>query len=107
VNRSLVPIVYKEAGEIGGVLTSSSTKRDGMVTNLDIFPEILSIYNENSKTTIGKSFTSIPNNRPLKFIENFFKETVNLTWITYTLHGIVYAIQVFFTYYFIKNRRDK
>lgn len=107
VNRSLVPIVYKESGEIGGVLTSSSTKREGIVTNLDIFPEILSMYNEKSRTTIGKSFTIIPNKKPLEFIKNFFKETVNLTWITYTLHGLVYAIQVFFTYYFIKNRRDK
>src|SRR5699024_7045526 len=83
VNRSLVPIVYKESGKMGGVLTSSSTRREGLITSLDIFPEILSIYNESSRTAIGKRITSITNENPLEFTKNFFKETVNLTWITY------------------------
>ncbi|HLR36170.1 MAG TPA: hypothetical protein VK071_12695, partial [Tissierellales bacterium] len=107
VNRSLVPIVYKESGKMGGVLTSSSTRREGLITSLDIFPEILSIYNESSRTAIGKRITSITNENPLEFTKNFFKETVNLTWITYALHGIAYYIQALCTYYFIKNRKDK
>src|SRR5699024_1747977 len=84
-----------------------STKRKGIVTNLDIFPQIMSIYDVNNSVNIGKSFKIYSSNDPMKDIKTIYKEVINMTYITYIFHGIVYFIQVYFTYFFIKNRRDK
>ncbi|MBV1818642.1 hypothetical protein L0P54_01420 [Anaerosalibacter bizertensis] len=107
VNSSLVPIMYKAPHIKPGILTSDSTKRKGIVTNLDIFPQIMSIYDVNNSVNIGKSFKIYSSNDPMKDIKTIYKEVINMTYITYIFHGIVYFIQVYFTYFFIKNRRDK
>lgn len=107
VNNSLVPILYKAPGRNIGILTSLSTRRDGFITNLDIFPEILSIHGLSSKVNIGKSFRIVPDRNPLETIRDIFNRTVNLTQITYIYHGIIYFIQIYFTYFYIKNRSDK
>lgn len=107
VNNSIVPILYKAPGRNIGTLTSLSTRRDGFITSLDIFPEVLSIHGLSSKVNIGKSFRIVPDRNPLETIRDIFNRTVNLTHITYIYHGIIYFIQIYFTYFYIKNRSDK
>ncbi|MCR2045076.1 hypothetical protein [Anaerosalibacter massiliensis] len=107
VNNSLVPIMYKNPYISPGVLTSSSTNRKGVVVNLDIFPHIMSIYNIDDNINIGKSFKLYPSDNTIEDLKIIHKEVINMTWITYIFHGIVYLIQVYFTYFFVKNRRDK
>lgn len=60
LNKWLSLIIYKSEGGENGILTSLSTKREGIVTLLDIFPHVLSIYGLESKTAIGKSFNISP-----------------------------------------------
>lgn len=107
VNSSLVPIMYKSPNVKPGILTSDSTRRKGIVTNLDIFPHVMSIYNIDDSVNIGKSFKLYSSNNPIDDLKLIYKEVINMTWITYIFHGIVYFIQVYFAYYFIKRRRDK
>ncbi|WP_132996189.1 hypothetical protein [Sporanaerobacter acetigenes] len=107
VNNSLVPIMYNKLKAKSGILTSDSTKRKGIITNLDILPEIMHSYGIKSHVVIGKKFKVLPSKDTIKEIKIIYNEVINMTWITYIFHGIVYFIQVYFTYFFVKNRRDK
>ena len=106
-NSSLVPILYNTPKLKPGILTSDSTKRKGIITSLDISSQVMNIYNIKDETGIGKSFLIHSSNNPIEELSTIFKEVVNMTWITYIFHGIVYFIQAYFTYYFLKDRRDK
>lgn len=106
-NKWLVPILYKNTELKPGILTSDSTRRKGIITSLDISSQVLNIYNIEDEASIGKSFLTYPSSVPREDLSIIFKEVINMTWITYVFHGIVYLIQAYFTYYFIKDRRDK
>lgn len=107
INSSLVPLMYKGERYNTGILTSNSTRRKGIITSLDISSQLLSIYNMKDDERIGKSFKVYYNDNPIEELNNIFKEVINMTWVTYIFHGIVYFVQVYFTYYFVKDRRDK
>ena len=106
-NNSLVPILYKTSVMKPGILTSDSTRRKGIITSLDISSQVLNIYNIKDETCIGKNFLTYSSQNPREDLSTIFKEVINMTWITYIFHGIVYLIQLYFTYYFLKDRRDK
>ncbi len=105
-NSSLVPILYSNLNLKPGILTSDSTRRKGIITSLDVSSQVMSIYDIKDKTSIGKSFRIYSSDNTKEELSMIFKEVINMTWITYIFHGIVYLIQLCFAYFFIKDRRD-
>ncbi|SCL93479.1 hypothetical protein [Sporanaerobacter sp. PP17-6a] len=108
LNKWLSLIIYKSEGGENGILTSLSTKREGIVTLLDIFPHVLSIYGLESKTAIGKSFNISPvEKQPMAAVKKVFDNTMGQLWSTYFFHGIIYYTFCYFAYFIVKRRYDK
>jgi hypothetical protein len=106
LNQNLAPIIYvKDGGR--GLLKSSSTKREGFVTLEDIFVELITTNGGNSPFAIGNKINIIEKQNSLMEAQNLFKKTINLLWIAYIFHGIVYFIQCYSAYYIYKNRKEK
>lgn len=106
LNKNLTPILYV-SGNNSGLLTSSSTKREGFITIEDIYVDLLHINNMDAPKAIGNPIKIIPKDNPLKHGEELFKMTINLIWITGIFHGLVYFMQAYMAYYIYKNRWDK
>ncbi len=106
INNNLVPIIYINGSE-NGMVKSSSTKREGFITIEDIYGELISIYDEKDTSIIGNEIDTIEREDNLDNLKNLFKKTINLIWITYIFHGLVYFVQVYSAYYIYKNRKDK
>ncbi|WP_236916114.1 hypothetical protein [Clostridium sp. Cult2] len=106
INRNLVPIVYIN-GEKSGIIKSSSTKREGFVTLEDIYADLISIHGEKDTSFIGNEIDIVEKENNLNYANSLFKRTINLMWITYIFHGLVYFIQCYTAYYIYKNRKDK
>ncbi|MCF6462966.1 hypothetical protein [Clostridium sp. Cult1] len=106
INNNLAPIIYINGSE-DGMIKSSSTKREGFITIEDIYGELISIYDEKDTSIIGNEIDTIEREDNLNDLKNLFKKTINLIWITYIFHGLVYLVQVYSAYYIYKNRKDK
>lgn len=107
LNNTLIPIVYSSNHIKNGILTSNSTKREGIVTNLDFLSQVFNMYDIGNHTNIGKQFRIIPSRYPIDDIEMIFKGIINMSWITYIFHGITYFIIPYFTYFIVKRRSDR
>ena len=105
LNNSLVPIVYIK-DNLNGLISSSSTKREGFVTVGDIYTEMLSFQGETSIRSVGEKIKFIEAKDNLKETKDLFTKTINLMWITSIFHGIVYLLQIYTAYYIYKNRQD-
>lgn len=106
INNTITPFIYINGG-INGTINSSSTKREGFITLEDIYVELLSIHDEKPTTVIGNEINIVEKENNLDFTKILFKKNINLIWLTYIFHGIVYFIQCYFAYYIYKNRIDK
>jgi len=89
----LTPIIFYEGKEAGrGILTSDTTRRRGIVGNVDIAPTILENFNIAAKNTTGRRITSIPMEDNLNYIQELNKKTVNTSVIRYR---ILYSFAVY------------
>lgn len=108
-NKTLVPILYHNPKESTGILTSNSTKREGLITNMDIFPEIASIYNIDITTCTGHEIYSVGNftSKSDLIQKNKYNlsKTLNLIVVKYIFHGIVIFTQLYIFYDIYRNRR--
>lgn len=94
LNNYLVPVLYKNDNK-KGILTSSSTRRDGFIVLEDIYGELVYTYDEKDSSTIGNKIELIKKEDNLKYIKAIYNNTNNLIWISYIFHGIIYAIQFY------------
>ncbi|MTI68658.1 MAG: hypothetical protein FH751_00185 [Firmicutes bacterium] len=101
MNKTLVPIITNDVG----ILTSNTTKREGIVTNLDIFPTIINSYNEKSQNLIGNPIRTINGKNILFKVNNNFNSYLNLNIIKYLLHGFIIFLQL--VVYLSKNKKAK
>ncbi len=106
LNENLAPIVYVKDNS-RGLLKSLSTKREGFITLEDIFAELISINGESSSLAIGNKISIVEKQDNLKNAQNLLKKTVNLLWIAYIFHGIVYFLQCYSAYFIYNNKKDK
>lgn len=106
LNKNLIPIVYVSDNN-SGLLTSSSTRREGFIAIEDIYVDLLHINDIDTPKAIGNPITITTKDDPLKSGEELFKKTINLIWIAGIFHGLVYFMQGYVAYYIHKNRRDK
>ncbi len=104
-NNYLVPVLYKTNGN-GGVLTSSSTRREGFIVLEDIYGELVSIYDEKDDSTIGNAIELVEKQDNIKYIRDLYNDTNNLVLISYIYHGIVYAIQFYTAIVIFRIRRQ-
>ncbi|RKD31216.1 hypothetical protein [Thermohalobacter berrensis] len=104
-NTTLVPLLYKLPYSKKGILTSGTTKRVGVITNLDIFPTIASIYNIDNSMFIGNPIEVIDNKKAFNISKDNLIEFLNLNIIKYIIHGIIILSQF---YIILKwNSKDK
>lgn len=86
-NFTLTPIIVSNPFESpkGGVLTSSSTRRDGLVLNLDFAPTVLTFFGIED---FGKAIEVIPvETNPQQIIASNERLYLNLNITRYLLHG--------------------
>ena len=87
LNLALTPVIVAEpsSGVKNGLLTSSATKREGLVTNLNFAPTLFSFFgieNIGEKIVIGKTSESLNS-----FLVKSEKLYLNLNKTRYLLHG--------------------
>lgn len=106
LNKYLVPIIY--IGEKGpGLLTSSSTEREGLITIEDISVHIKENYGYFNNSSIGRKIEIIPANNPIKETINIYNKAMNLLIVTYIFHGIIYLLQIMFSIMILKTGRNQ
>lgn len=110
-NTTIKPIMIKGIGS--GTLESNTTKRFGLVSNLDIMPTILSDYGIEYEGEVGKPLVasneveSKDKDEPsiIEKIQYAFTKYMNLTSVKYSFNAIVIYIQVFIILlYFITGK---
>ena len=85
-------IIYDGRDTTGGVLTSDTTRRYGIVGNIDIAPTILDYFNITATNTTGRKIVAVPMDNQLSFIQELNERTVNTSVIRYR---ILYTFAVF------------
>ncbi|CAK7009032.1 hypothetical protein CIW83_12470 [Tissierella sp. P1] len=104
LNKYLVPIIHINKGN-HGLLTSSSTKREGFIALEDISAQIKETYGYKKKIDIGKPFKSIESDNPKKEIEDIYKKNMNLLIAAYLFHGLIYFVQVLLGVWILKAKK--
>lgn len=108
-NSTLVPLIYKNLGDQSGILTSKTTRREGLVTNLDIKADIETKYRINKVGNIGNKIDvhGIEGKDIIEENKNNLLEFLNLNIIKYVFHGFVIIGQLTVLYnYIIKKKKD-
>ncbi|WP_425448495.1 hypothetical protein [Dethiothermospora halolimnae] len=105
-NSTLSPVIYINRSTDNGLLTSRTTKRMGLISNLDIFPHIASLYNIDGKTQVGNKIDIIPNDNLLKATKDNFRTFVNLNIIKYILHGIIIVTEIIILLLYIIKKNN-
>ncbi|HSH36756.1 hypothetical protein [Schnuerera sp.] len=106
INSSLVPIIYIHNDD-NGMMSSLSTQREGYITLEDIHAELLEVHGEKQSTVIGNKIDIVEEEDNLNYAKNLSKKAINLIWITYLFHGLVYFMQCYSAYYIYKGRKDR
>ena len=89
----LTPIIFYEGmGKGQGILTSDTTRRRGIVGNVDIAPTILRGFGITPDKTTGRRIESIPMEDNLSYIQELNEKTVNTSVIRYR---ILYTFAVY------------
>ena len=94
-NKRRLSPVLKFDGNKKGLLTSSTTRRDGIIGNVDIGTDILSHYNLKSDKMVGRKLEKVNNNENIKFLEKEYSKIVNISDVRGTI------IQFFINFIFI------
>lgn len=94
LNDSLVPIFYGNDGH-SGILTSNSTKRDSVITTLDLFPTIASNYGLDVKSNIGNEIKVLKDTDLIATNKNILTEFLNLNLVKYIFHASVVIISLY------------
>lgn len=106
LNSSLSLLIASDGQS--GILTSESTKREGLVSSLDLKPTILNKFSIEESTDVGRPVFS-EGHSGSEEIADILKETlsryINLNISKYLFHGIVITIQavVVLTYFFRRS----
>lgn len=105
-NTTLVPMIYYTPNNAEGMLTSDSTRREGLVTNMDIFSELADIYDIQLNTNIGHEINSVSSSRVIEKNRNNLLEYLNLNIIKYVFHGLIIIIQFFVLFDILIRKRN-
>ncbi|MDO5707898.1 MAG: hypothetical protein Q4P31_04630 [Andreesenia angusta] len=103
-NTTIKPIMIKGMGR--GILNSNTTKREALVTNIDIMPTILESYGIEYDGIVGKVLSVDDDSENLiEDLKAKFLRYTNLTRIKYSFNiMVIYTILIFILLYFIQKR---
>ena len=113
--RRLSPII-KLNGEGKGILSSSTTRREGIVTNLDVGVEILDNFNIKNQNMVGRKYELINRDDNKEFLMDEYQKIVSISSIRSTilngfvsivfLSWIVAMIAILFRKHISKNYKE-
>jgi hypothetical protein len=83
-NRRLSPII-KFKGEGKGILSSATTRREGIVTNLDVGVDILNEFGLKNDDMVGKNYSLINKDDNVDFILGEYEKIVSISSIRATV----------------------
>ncbi len=88
----LTPLIIYEGDAAGRVLYSGTTRRDGVVGNVDVGPTVLSYFDLTTDKMTGKVLQSIPQQDNLGYIHSLNKRIVNTSTQRYR---VLYSFAVY------------
>lgn len=88
----LTPVIIYDGGLNQGLLWSSTTRRPGIIGNVDIAPTILSYFHIEPTNMIGRKLTSIPQKDVINHIHYLNKRVVNTSLQRYR---VLYSFAIF------------
>ena len=91
-NKKRLAPVIKFDGEGKGLLSSATTRRLGIVTNVDIGVDILNKYNLTNNQTVGKAFIYEQKEDNLEYLNKDFNKIVSMTNMRATVVSIFVSI---------------
>lgn len=97
LNDSIVPIFYS-SNEAVGTITSKSTRRDSVITNLDLLPTIADYYDINIKSSIGNKIDILQKTDLIEVNKSTLLEFLNLNMVKYIFHGLVTTVFVYIAF---------
>lgn len=95
VNRNLAPIIIYQQDQPTGVLTSSTTRLNGVVSNIDIAPTLFrKLGFERNLNFLGEAITTIPDDDNLQTVSDNLSEYITLKKSRYGIHAIYVVLLV-------------
>lgn len=88
----LTPLVVFDGGEEGGILSSSTTRRRGIVGNIDIAPSILGKLGLRPEAMTGRIIQEIPQDDNMDYLMKLNKKVVNTSIMRYR---VLYSFAVY------------
>lgn len=89
----LTPVVFYFGGSEGGLLTSDTTRREGVIGNIDIAPTVLNYLNvANARNMTGRNIALIDRDEAYEYISLLNKQIVNTSRQRYR---VLYSFAVF------------
>ncbi len=73
----LTPVIFYGDGVVKGIVTSSTTRRDGIIGNVDIAPSILSYLHADTNQMSGRDIAFIEKNDSFDFLMDFKDKIVS------------------------------
>ncbi|MGE5416056.1 MAG: hypothetical protein ACM3UZ_04710 [Acidobacteriota bacterium] len=87
-NTALSPLIMYDTSHEPGILSSSSTKRDGLVLNMDIAPSILGHFGIINNELASGPIKIIPQKNNYQAVTALTEQYVKLHWCRFIVHGI-------------------
>ena len=84
-NRKRLSPVIKFKGEGKGLIRSATTRRDGIIGNLDVGVDILSEFGLSNERALGRTFSLIDRDDNISFINNELEKMVSINNIRSTV----------------------
>lgn len=104
-NTTIIPLIYGTGSGETGILTSNTTRREGIITSLDIRPSIEHIYGIKTEGAIGNNINIIKSTNMIQKNKNNLLEFLNLNIIKYIFHGYIIAAEFYVVYSCVFKRK--
>lgn len=107
LNNTLALSIYKSPYGQKGLLYSTTTKREGIITNLDVFPHIASIYGLDNPSFIGNKIEVHNNGNNTSILKDTFLKISNLNILRYFFHFLIILLELVVLVVFFINEKKK
>lgn len=84
-NKKRLSPIIKFKGDKKGILASATTRRDGIVANLDVGVDILNEFGLDYKNMVGKSYNLVDKNDNIEYLSGEYEKIVSISDIRSTI----------------------
>ena len=105
LNDSIVPVFYKQKDAVG-IISSISTKRQGVISSLDIFPTVLGHYGIEVEGSIGNKIEVSRDDDLVEVNRNILAEFLNLNLVKYVMHVVTVLTCLYTLFLFVLKKQD-